>query len=364
MVAAGRVRLATMIKTTKVDVDETLINACLPFDYKFDGTSVFEVPHFDAPKRDGSWSIGLIVGPSGSGKTTLLREHYGVTNAYSWVESKAVASQVDYNKLMAVGLNSVPAWCRPFHVLSNGEAFRANMAAMISDNTSFDEFTSVVDRNVAKSCSNAIQRYVRKQGIKGVVFSSCHYDIIEWLQPDWVYDVQKGRVIQQGFFRKREPVVLSVRRCDRGLWRIFGPHHYLNGDMNTSSQCYAAYWEDVVVAFCSVLAMPSGTLKNAFREHRTVVLPDFQGLGIGVRLSDVVARFYVENGGRFFSKTAHPRMGEYRERSSNWKPTSKNKRNRMDYNSRHPFKKKTKESSYSHLHANRVCYSHEYVLNK
>ena len=25
--------------------------------------------------------------------------------------------------------------------------------------------------------------------IKKVVLLSCHYDIVEWLQPDWVYDV-------------------------------------------------------------------------------------------------------------------------------------------------------------------------------
>ena len=350
-------------KTIKVEIDDALRLACQPFDYAFDGTSTFEVPAFDAPKRDESWGIGLIVGPSGSGKTSLLAEHYGISKPFAWDGSKAIASQVDFNKLMAVGLNSVPSWCRPFHVLSNGEAFRANMAAILASETSFDEFTSVVDRNVAKSCSHAIQRHIRKEGLKGIVFSSCHYDIIEWLQPDWVFDVQKGQVIQQGFFRKREPVELSVRRCDRNIWRLFRNHHYLTGDMNHSAQCHAAYWGDIIVGFCSVLAFPSGTVKNAFREHRTVVLPDYQGLGIGVRLSDVVARNYVANGCRFFSKTAHPRMGEYRERSLNWKGTSKNKRNRKDYNTRHPYQKKTEEAAYSHLHANRTCYSHEYILN-
>ncbi len=351
-----------MKKTITVQVDDRLLDACRPFDYKFDGTSTFDVPEFNAPQRDGSWSIGLIVGPSGSGKTTLLRENFGITKEREWDHKKAIASQVDFEKLMAVGLNSVPSWCRPFHVLSNGEAFRANMAAMLAENTSFDEFTSVVDRNVAKSCSNAIQRYIRKEGIKGVVFSSCHYDIIEWLKPDWVFDVQKGQVIQQGFFRK--PVVLRVERCDKGLWSIFGKHHYLDGEMNQSAECYGAYWDETLVGFCSAIAMPSGTVKNAYRGHRTVVLPDFQGLGIGVRLSDVVARYYVERGFRYFSKTAHPRIGEYREKSPNWKPTSKNKRNRQDYKNRHPFQKKTEESSYSHLHADRVCYSHEYILNQ
>ena len=349
-------------KSIKVEIDEALLAACQPFDYAFDGTSTFDVPEFDAPKRDGSWGIGLIVGPSGSGKTTLLSDNYGISKPFVWDGSKAIASQVDFNKLMAVGLNSVPTWCRPFHVLSNGEAFRANMAAILDNDTSFDEFTSVVDRNVAKSCSHAIQRHIRNAGIKGVVFSSCHYDIIEWLQPDWVFDVQKGQVIQQGFFRKREPVGLDVRRCDRSIWSIFRQHHYLTGEMNKAAQCYAAYWGDAIVGFCAVLAFPNGNFKNAFRGHRTVVLPDYQGLGIGVRLSDAVARHYVSNGCRFFSKTAHPRMGEYRQKSVNWKATSKNKMSRKDYKVAQ-ITDSRKEGKHMLLHANRTCYSHEYILN-
>jgi len=65
--------------------------------------------------------------------------------------AKQLPSQVAYQKLSAVGLNSVPSWCRPYHVLSNGEQFRARMAAMLNSDTSFDEFTSVVDRTIAKS---------------------------------------------------------------------------------------------------------------------------------------------------------------------------------------------------------------------
>jgi len=104
-----------------VNVDQTLLNALEPFDYKFDGTSTFSLPSFDAPKRDGSWAIGLIVGPSGTGKSQLLKKHYGITSEPIWDASKAIASQVQYQKLSAVGLNSVPSWCRPYHVLSNGD---------------------------------------------------------------------------------------------------------------------------------------------------------------------------------------------------------------------------------------------------
>jgi GNAT superfamily N-acetyltransferase len=80
----------------------------------------------------------------------------------------------------------------------------------------------------------------------------------------------------------------------------------------------------------SIIAFPSGSLKNAWREHRTVVLPEFQGLGIGVRMSDAAGEIVIAGGGIFFSKTASMRMGEYRNSSSLWKPTSKNQKARPD----------------------------------
>lgn len=310
-------------KTVTVEMDAALEEACVPFDYNFDGTSTFTLPEFDAPKRDGSWSIGLIVGHSGSGKTSLLAEHYGITPPFKWLPNKAIASQVHYERLSAVGLNTVPSWCRPHQVLSNGEAFRADLAARLASDTAFDEFTSVVDRTVAKSCTHAIQRYIRQQGMKGIVFASCHYDIIGWLQPDWVFDLTEGKVSRTGGFF-REPIRVEVGRCDHTLWRAFRDHHYLTGDMNKASQCFLATWEGRMVGFASALAFPHKHFKNAWRGHRTVVLPDYQGLGIGVRLADAVAEYYCKQGKRYFVKTAHPRMGQYRNKSPRWRPTTQN----------------------------------------
>jgi hypothetical protein len=51
-----------------------------------------------------------------------------------------------------------------------------------------DEFTSVVNRDVAKSMSHALQRYIRQKDLK-IVIASCHFDIIEWLQPDYVFNL-------------------------------------------------------------------------------------------------------------------------------------------------------------------------------
>jgi len=69
---------------------------------------------------------------------------------------------------------------------------------------------------------------------------------------------------------------------------------------------------------------------------------------------------FVADGYRYFSKTAHRRLGEYREASPNWKATSKNKKNRIDYRQYSG----TKEDGHKMRHVERVCYSHEYVGTK
>jgi hypothetical protein len=99
--------------------------------------------------------------------------------------------------LAAVGLGDVPAWLRPFHVLSNGEQFRAGLARLVVDapeRAVIDEFTSVVDRQIAKVGAAAFAKAWRRNKGKQIILLSCHYDVLPWLQPDWVYDTRTGEV--------------------------------------------------------------------------------------------------------------------------------------------------------------------------
>lgn len=341
-----------------VVLDDITKELSASFDYPFTGKSVFTPPAIlNVPKTFG---IGLIVGPSGTGKSSILKKFGNETNI-AWDATKAVCSHfknsVDAReRLSAVGFNSIPSWMRPYHVLSTGEKFRADMSRRLDNGAVIDEFTSVVDRNVAKSCSNSIRRYVDEKGLSGLVFASCHYDIIEWLQPDWVFDTSTSTIAGRGAKRRPE-IVIELVPCSTKAWTMFRNHHYLDANINKSSRCWIATWNGVPVGFSSSLPFPSGTVKNAWRGHRTVVLPDFQGIGLGVRISDATAEIFVKHGYRYFSKTAHPRMGEYRNRSPLWKPTSKNGISRQDYKTRIS----TIEGEYQMKHADRVCYSHEYI---
>lgn len=153
------------------------------------------------------WQIGVIVGPSGSGKTTIGNAIFGggrVVDLYGgWAQDvpivEAIAPGADFNAvtgaLASVGLGDVPAWLRPFKALSNGQQFRAGLARLVVDaptDVVVDEFTSVVDRQIAKIGALAFAKSWRRNTGKRIVLLSCHYDILEWLQPDWVYDTGSG----------------------------------------------------------------------------------------------------------------------------------------------------------------------------
>jgi GNAT superfamily N-acetyltransferase len=140
-------------------------------------------------------------------------------------------------------------------------------------------------------------------------------------------------------------------------WKMFKKHHYLGDKLNKSARCWVGYLWDNPVVFNSVLAMPSGSLKHAWREHRLVVLSDYQGMGIGNRMSECVGKILRLENKRFFSKTANIKLGEYRNQQSMWRPTSKNGKARLDNIGREKnYNNMIKESL-----SRRVCYSHEYM---
>lgn len=170
----------------------------------------------DVPVEGEDWRIGVVVGPSGSGKTSILRALAADgwrewTTQGNWIDRgapiietlTAISESVGGKgyegataSLAAVGLGSVPSWLRPRSALSMGEGFRADLARLLLDTTAddvlIDEFTSVLDRQVAKVGVGAFGKSWRKQGDRRVIVFTPHYDILEWLQPDWWIDTAEG----------------------------------------------------------------------------------------------------------------------------------------------------------------------------
>jgi GNAT superfamily N-acetyltransferase len=344
--------------TSKVEMDEITSELIRPFDYNSDGTEHF-YPYLLPEDLPTHWGIGVIVGASGTGKSKLLASFDEETpEVPEWDSSRSIASHFDdaidaNEKLSAAGLMSVPEWVKPYNVLSNGQQFRANLARSLYNCARIDEFTSVIDRNVAKAASTAMARYVRKNGIEGIVLATVHRDILEYLEPDWIIDTDRGEWAS-GRYLHRPDMVLEVQPCSNEIWSHFASHHYLSESLNKSAHCYLALWDGEVVGFVASIAYPSGTVKEAYREHRLVIHPDYQGFGLGPKLSELVAQHYLDNGKRYFSKTSHPRLGGYRDQSPLWKPTSKNHMKRTDGQN---LDGKQRWS----IDPNRWSYSHEYI---
>lgn len=183
-----------IIKKTEIEESYRTARIMGDFDVKKEHVSEHFKGEINLPDH---WQIGAIVGASGTGKTTIAKELFGKDycngekyNEKSVIDNMPANCSVDEIEKMfySVGFGSVPSWLKPYNVLSNGEKMRVDLAkSMLEKNfIVFDEFTSVVDRNVAKVASMAISKAIRKNN-KQFVAVSCHYDILEWLQPDWVF---------------------------------------------------------------------------------------------------------------------------------------------------------------------------------
>lgn len=258
----------------------------------------FEV---EVPDINDDWTIGAIVGPSGSGKTLVAREIYQkqfIEQFKDWSASKSIVDGFDKSYsfsqitevLSAVGFASPPSWALPYKILSNGQRFRCDLARSLlsdSDVLAFDEFTSVVDRVVAKSTSHAVSKIVRRgTGCKKFVAVSCHYDILDWLEPDWVLDMA-SKQLARGRLRRPE-IKIKIHRCNRDAWRMFGHHHYLTTRQHKAARGYIATWDETPVAYISTLQNVGHKGKRIV--HRLVVLPDYQGIGVGGRVLESVAK--------------------------------------------------------------------------
>lgn len=281
------------------------------------------------------WNIGVVYGGSGSGKTTILKNYFKKEMDKSYFDnSKSLISNFDWLEpkdatflLSAMGLSSVPTWLRPFNTLSNGEQYRANLAYIVgsaSENETIliDEYTSVVDRDVAKAMSNALQKYIRRTN-KKIVLASCHFDIMEWLQPDWIYSPQKRRLETASNLRQPK-IELSIFRCRYETWNLFKQHHYLTEDLNKAANNYIVCWNDKPICFIDILPFPGVGDEKTRRVSRIVVLPDFQGLGLGKNILNYISSLYAKNESTMYIRTMSPALGLALAKDSNWIATSSN----------------------------------------
>ena len=296
------------------------------FDY--DASVVRKEFDVDIPIENMDWNIGLIVGASRSGKTTIAKnvfKEFELFDGFEWSDKTVIDDFADglsaieiTDSLNKVGFSSPPDWLKPFNVLSNGQKMRAELARLILESNKpiiYDEFTSVVDRQVAKIGSSAIQKYIRREN-KQFIAVSCHYDIEEWLEPDWLYDANEKKFYRRSL--RRPEIKVDIRKAHQSEWELFKEFHYLSSTHNNAAHKYIAEINGEPVAWCSLLHFPHPKLKNCKRIHRIVVKPDYQGIGVGGRFMSELAKDYNKLGTRIRLVTSAPSFIYGLSASKNW----------------------------------------------
>lgn len=304
---------------------------------------------------DGDWNVGVIVGPSGTGKSSIGKSLW---DGAAWYEANnwpagvpvvdAIAAGGNFDDvtgaLASAGLGDVPVWLRPYEVLSTGQKFRADLARVLAEHPQhvvFDEFTSVVDRQIAQVGAGAFSKAWKRTGGKAVLLS-CHYDILDWVEPDWVLDTGTKQFQlaadrdREGKSWRRPKIDVEIRMGGWDLWRFFKQHHYLDLPPMVGGRCYVAFVDGEPVAHLGV-ATKNVPIKNGkrliqaveARASRLVVLPEWQGAGIGVRFLNHIAQMQLDGNGVLPGRrmttqfqTSHPQLCSSLRRSPLWRQLS------------------------------------------
>jgi GNAT superfamily N-acetyltransferase len=183
----------------------------------------------------------------------------------------------------------------------------------------FDEFTSVVDRTVAKIGSAAVAKAVRSgRSCEKFVAVTCHYDVIDWLEPDWVLDMASGQLARGRLWRRPE-IRIRIYKSAPEHWRLFAKHHYLDSkDLRGGVTCYMAEFDNCPVCFVAVRSSIGRV--GVRRISRIVTMPDFQGVGIGMAVLNAVSELILRAGAkRVRITTGHPAMMRGLQRSKRWR---------------------------------------------
>lgn len=298
---------------------------------KFVKTLEFDEP----PSVDEEWRVGLIVGRSGSGKSTVARSRYADAEfaSYRWNDRAVVDNFAPRpfdeiaDALAAVGFSSLPCAARPYATLSGGERFRCDVAKALLDARKpivvVDEFASVVDPDVARSASLAVRKAIDRGafGKTRLIAIACRERIAEWLQPDWVLDMDSG-LLTRGRLR-RPKLQIRVYEGKRRHWDAFKDCHYLSGTLMPAVRVRVATISteksdsETLAAFAAIMQVEGR--KGLKRVHRLVVAPQFQGIGIGSAFLDALGEMERERDARLTIVTGNAFFVRKLARSRKWR---------------------------------------------
>ena len=112
------------------------------------------------------------------------------------------------------------------------------------------------------------------------------------------------------------------------MWNLFAKYHYLDSSLHQACTQYVGVYNGQIVCHTGVIQFPMR--KGWKRVHRFVVLPDYQGVGIGTHFIKEIAKIYTNKGMEFNLTTTTPALIYALAKDKDWILKRKG-RNQGDY---------------------------------
>ena len=146
-----------------------------------------------------------------------------------------------------------------------------------------------------------------------------HYDILPCLEPDRIIDTT-AKNYKSGCLQ-RPQFELEIRQTNGSYWKYFKPHYYLDLPMPIAAHYFVGLVDGEPVAHVAVAPFFQC---GYYRATRLVVMPEWQGAGIGTRFLNTVCQWHLDENGRCGKKlpvlfhTSHPQLAAVLRRSPLW----------------------------------------------
>ncbi len=166
-----------------------------------------------------------------------------------------------------------------------------------------------------------------EQTLTPVVLASCHYDVIEWLDPDWIIDCNKMQFIDRRRLRpdfvRKEKLQFDIREVDRTTWRYFSKYHYLSDRLPGGFiKMFGLFCgEDQVgfVCFANYTPYVNKKVRMILHMNRLVIHPDYVGFGLGIRFGNEASRIVWDRGYKVMSKFSSTPVYKAMNSSACWR---------------------------------------------
>jgi GNAT superfamily N-acetyltransferase len=176
---------------------------------------------------------------------------------------------------------------------------------------------------VGKVMSHCVAKHARRSK-RSIVLNSCHYDVIEWLDPDWIIDCNKqtytDRRNRVGVEERTDRLRFDVYQADKRTWGYFSKYHYLSERLAPNSQVYGLWCGVDQIGFQAFTPYIIGNFDTYF-SNRTVIHPDYAGLGLGIKLINETSKHMVKKGFKIKAKFSSTPIYKAMKRQPEWRCT-------------------------------------------